>query len=83
MLNCRMTCSRVSAFSEEGESLSDGWDELQRLLATSRDLLLGDLWLRFFFGSAFAEVCFLFSLIVFNQEQVSVFKEVWKLSQEG
>lgn len=38
---------------------------------------------KIFFGSAFAEVCFLFSLIVFNQEQVSVFKEVWKLSQEG
>lgn len=38
---------------------------------------------KIFFGSAFAEVCFLFSLIVFKQEQVSVFKEVWKLSQEG
>lgn len=55
-----MTCSRVSAFSEEGESLSDGWDELQRLLATSRDLLLGDLWLRFFLDQLLLKYVFYF-----------------------
>lgn len=60
MLNCRMTCSRVSAFSEEGENLSDGWDELQRLLATSRDLLLGDLWLRFFLDQLLLKYVFYF-----------------------